>query len=60
MVVKNRLLHRRSLQSKETQMIDRFSFSVIHTVAGRTYEASTLGALRCKRLAWCLQAGLPF
>ncbi|HFT8004741.1 TPA: hypothetical protein ACU9T0_001940 [Burkholderia cenocepacia] len=41
-------------------MIDRFSFSVIHTVAGRTYEASTLGALRCKRLAWCLQAGLPF
>ncbi|SOT44936.1 hypothetical protein [Burkholderia cenocepacia] len=41
-------------------MIDRFSFSVIHTVAGRTYEASTLGALRCKRLVWCLQAGLPF
>ena len=54
MVVKNWLAAPMPVQSKETQMIDRFSFSVIHTVAGRTYEASTLGALRYKRLAWCL------
>lgn len=47
------------LQSKETQMIDRFSFSVIHIAAGRTYDDSTLDALRYKRLARCLQAGLP-
>ena len=54
MVVKNWLAAPMPVQSKETQMIDRFSFSVIHTVAGRTYEATTLGALRYKRLAWCL------
>ncbi len=35
-------------------MIDRFSFSVIHTAAGRLYDDPTLGALRYKRLAWCL------
>ncbi len=35
-------------------MIDRFSFRVIHTAAGRAYDDRTLGALRYKRLAWCL------
>ncbi|MET3212463.1 UNVERIFIED_ORG: hypothetical protein ABIC48_000206 [Burkholderia territorii] len=35
-------------------MIDRFSFGVIHTAVGRRYDDSTLGALRYKRLAWCL------
>ena len=54
MVVKNRLIALTPLQSKETQMIDCLSFSVIHTAAGRAYDDSTLGALRYKRLAWCL------
>ncbi|KGB93037.1 hypothetical protein DM43_2164 [Burkholderia cepacia] len=35
-------------------MIDRLSFSVIHKPTGRTYDDITLGALRYKRLAWCL------
>jgi len=54
MVVKTGLPYRRPSQSKETQMIDRLSFRVIHTAASRMYDDSTLGALRYKRLAWCL------
>ncbi|WP_256979781.1 hypothetical protein [Burkholderia sp. AU16741] len=40
-------------------MIDRFSFSVIHTATGRRYDEGTPAALRYRRLAWCLSAGLP-
>jgi len=35
-------------------MIDRLSYGVIHTGRGRAFDDSTLGALRYKRLAWCL------
>ncbi len=35
-------------------MFDRFSFGVIHTATGRGYGDIALGALRYKRLAWCL------
>ncbi|MDN7425670.1 hypothetical protein [Burkholderia sp. AU45388] len=40
-------------------MIDRFSFGVIHTAAGRRYDDGTPGALRYRRLTGCLSAGLP-
>lgn len=54
MVVKNGFAVPMSFQFWETQMIDRLSFRVIHTAASRMYDDTSLGALRYKRLAWCL------
>ncbi len=35
-------------------MIDRLSCRVIHNDGSRPFHDSMLGALRYKRLAWCL------
>lgn len=35
-------------------MIDRLSCGVIHNDRNRAFYDSALGALRYKRLAWCL------
>ena len=35
-------------------MIDRLSCGVIHNDRSRAFYDNTLGALRYKRLAWCL------
>ncbi|ERJ37915.1 hypothetical protein L810_7684 [Burkholderia sp. AU4i] len=54
MVVKKPVGRTAPFQFKETQMIDRLFFSVIHNDRSRVFDDSAPGALRYKRLAWCL------